>query len=70
MQWEEKSEALPSIFAESYFTDIYFRSLLAPTIMLIIFWDILTVEQILLSTQVKQSVVISNKLVYASYFTG
>ena len=33
-------------------------------IMFIIFWDFLIVEQIFLSPQVKQSVAISNKLVY------
>ena len=32
-----------------------------PTIMVIIFWDFLMLEKILLSIQVKQSVIISNE---------
>ena len=32
-----------------------------------IFWDFLMVEQILFSPQVKQSAIISNKLVHTSY---
>ena len=37
--------------------------------MLIIFWDFLMVEQIFLSLQAKQSLIISNELVFASYLT-
>ena len=37
--------------------------------MLIIFWDFLMVEQIFLSLQAKQSLIISNKLVFASCST-
>ena len=40
-----------------------------PTIMFIIFLNFLMVEQIFLSPRVKRSVIISNKLVYASYLT-
>ena len=43
---------------------------LEPTIMFIIFWDILMVEQIFLSPQVKRRVIISSKLVYTSYLTS
>ena len=38
--------------------------------MFIIFWDLLMVEQIFLSPQVKRSVIISNKLVYAICLTS
>ena len=38
--------------------------------MFIIFWNFLIVKQIFLSPQVKQSVIISNKLVYTSLLSG
>ena len=37
--------------------------------MFIVFWAFSMVEQILLSLQVKRSVIISNKLVYMSWLT-
>ena len=40
------------------------------TIMFIIFWDFLILENIFLSPQVKRRVIISNKLVYTSYLTS
>ena len=38
-----------------------------PTIMLIIFRDFLMVGQIFLSSQVKRSVIITNKIIYTSF---
>ena len=40
------------------------------TVMFIIFWDFLMVEQIFLSPQLKGSVIISNKLVYINCLTS
>ena len=40
------------------------------TIMFIIFWDFLMIKQIFFSLQVKQRVIISNKLVYTSCLTS
>ena len=39
-----------------------------PTIMFIIFWDLVMVEQIFLPSQVKWTMIISNKLVYTSWY--
>ena len=48
-------------------SDTLIQKLLAETIiMFIIFWDLLTAEQIFFSPQVKQGVNISNELVYTS----
>ena len=41
-----------------------------PTIMFIIFWDFLILEQIFLSPSVHQSVIINNKLAYTSSLTS
>ena len=48
------------------FWKIETKKLIKATIMLIKFWDFLMVEQIFLSPQVKQSVIISTKLVLTS----
>ena len=55
-----------SLFTRVCTTD----NLLSPTIMFIMFWDFLMVEQIFISPQVKPSVIIGNKLVYTSCFTS
>ena len=66
-------ENLAQIFRTRYFKTKnngnlipFTLSLMSPTIIFIMFWDFLTVEQIFISPQVKQSVVISNKLVCKS----
>ena len=66
-------ENLAQIFRTRYFKTKnngnlipFTLSLMSPTIIFIIFWDFLTVEQIFISPQVKRIVVISNKLVCKS----
>ena len=60
-----RASAFPNWF--NRVSDTLIQKLLAETlIMFIIFWDLLTAEQIFFSPQVKQGVNISNKLVYTS----
>ena len=53
---------------QEHFNSIW--SISTVTIKLIIFWDFLMLEQIFFSPQAKQSVIISNKLVYTSCITS
>ena len=53
--WGERTSLVPEFYS---------------AIILIIFWDFLRVQQIFLWPHVKQSVIISNKLIYTSYLTS
>ena len=50
-------------------TSKFARKVDLATIMFIIFWDLMMVEQIFFSSQVKRIAIISNKLVYTSCLT-
>ena len=62
--------ASKSFYFYVYIMDNAFNSLKQAKIYVILFLDFLMVDQIFLSIQVKQSVVISNKLIYTSCLTS